>query len=87
MRYVSTIKADMAKPFPLLLLHEFRAGDGGELLHHVDGQLRASVPPAGFDDYVLAHPECAPIVRTLRGAEVSAVATVRPKSKAIKRRR
>lgn len=55
--------------YPLTLAnHVFDGNDAGELTHTVDGQLRATVPPEGWDDYVKYWPAAIDVVRQLRGA-------------------
>jgi hypothetical protein len=39
---------------------------GGELHHFTDGELRAVVPPEGWDGYMEAWPECASLVNEAR---------------------
>jgi len=55
--------------------HQFDALPDGQLLHSMDGVQCALVPPAGFDDYLHAWPDCAPVIKTLRGADASAQKT------------
>lgn len=59
----------------ILCAHEFRATADGQLAHSMDGRLVATVPPAGFDDYLEAWPACAPVLAELRAAEQGAAAT------------
>ena len=64
---VKTIGANAA--FPLnLATHVFDGNDKGELVHSVDGELRAVVPPEGWDDYVKYWPAAIDVVRQLRAA-------------------
>ena len=64
---VKTIGANAA--FPLsLATHLFDSNDKGELVHSVDGELRATVPPEGWDDYVKYWPAAIDVVRQLRAA-------------------
>ena len=46
--------------------HRFEATRHGQLAHYTDDQLRATVPPEGWDDYLAAWPEAQPIVDRLR---------------------
>lgn len=62
----------------ILCAHEFAATADGQLEHRMDGKLCATVPPAGFDDYLHAWPQCAPVLAELRAAERGAAATVQP---------
>ncbi len=53
--------------FPLVLAqHRYSASEKGELLHYIDEQLRATVPPEGWDDYVKYWPQSIDVVRQLR---------------------
>jgi len=53
--------------FPLNLAnHRFSASPKGELVHYVEGELRATVPPEGFDDYVKYWPASIDVVKQLR---------------------
>jgi hypothetical protein len=55
--------------FPMSMgIHQFGADATGALLHFIDGDLRATVPPEGFADYAAAHPNCQPIVDRLEYA-------------------
>lgn len=57
--------------FPLVLAnHRFTASDRGELLHFVESDLRATVPPEGWDDYVKYWPAAIDVVRQLRAAHL-----------------
>ncbi len=49
-------------------LHRFIASPAGVLVHYMNNQLQAIVPPQGFDDYVLAWPEARGTVAELRRA-------------------
>ena len=46
----------------------FEATKDGQLRHSSDGELRAVVPPEGWDDYLALWPEAQPIVDSLRKA-------------------
>lgn len=62
--------------FPLTLgYHMFRASKDKQLEHLIDGELRATVPPEGFADYVKAWPQCADVVRSLTRAPLAQQAT------------
>lgn len=63
-------------PRPDLAHHDFVI-EGGEMHHLVDGKLRASVPPAGLQDYIEIWPACEPVAREILAAEQSAAATLR----------
>jgi len=58
---------DMGIP-PVIVDHEFHASSRGELLHSVNGELRATVPPESFDAYAEAWPACKPVADALRPA-------------------
>ena len=59
--------------FPLTLGdHRFMASaDGKRLLHFIDGELRADIPPEGFADYLEAWPQAKPVIEAI-GASPSA---------------
>lgn len=55
---------------------EFRAEPDGQLGHYLDGNLWATVPPEGWDDYARAWPACASLVDQLkRGRQAGAGAS------------
>jgi hypothetical protein len=62
---VKTIGANAAYPLNLAT-HLFDGNDKGELVHSIDGELRATVPPEGWDDYVKYWPAAIDVVRQLR---------------------
>lgn len=51
---------------PRLCYHTFEASEKGELLHLIDNQLRATIPPEGWAEYVKEWPEAGDIVDALR---------------------
>jgi MinD superfamily P-loop ATPase len=62
---VQTIGANPG--FPLNLAnHRFSANNKGELVHYVEGEIRATVPPEGWDDYVKYWPSAIDVVKQLR---------------------
>jgi hypothetical protein len=73
------IKTILANPgFPLNLAnHVFDANDKGELIHLVEGDLRATVPPEGWDDYVKYWPAAIDVVRQLRAKHLADQATAK----------
>jgi len=56
-------------------LHRFIASPAGVLVHYTDNQLRAIVPPQGFDDYLVAWPESAAAIVELRRARAQIEST------------
>lgn len=55
--------------FPMTLgRHVFDHNGRGEMLHFVEGELRAIVPADGLDAYTKAHPEAQPVVDQLQKA-------------------
>lgn len=66
MRHVVTIGSELRGGIPVLCKHEFVATADGQLAHVIDDQLRAIVPPEGWDDYVQSWPDAAPVVLELR---------------------
>ncbi len=71
---VQTIAANPG--FPITLgNHRYSASSDGQLLHYIDEQLRATVPPDGWDDFVKYWPTSIDVVRQLRAqASVKAAA-------------
>jgi hypothetical protein len=58
--------------FPLNLAnHRFTAGPDGQLQHFVDGELRATIPPEGWDSYVKYWPAAIDVVTQLRAKVAS----------------
>lgn len=52
---------------PIVLgYHTFQRGDDGQLEHYIDGELRAVVPPEGWEGYARDWPQCADLVAQLR---------------------
>lgn len=66
--YVTSLRQDAADATAPADLHRFIASPAGVLVHYTNNQLRAIVPPQGFDDYVAAWPEAAAAVDDLRRA-------------------
>ena len=50
---------------PLLVWHTFEATADGQLSHLIDGTLRATIPPEGWEDYCAKYPEAQDIVNHL----------------------
>jgi hypothetical protein len=46
--------------------HRFEETPDHQLAHFTDDELRAVVPPEGWDDYLAAWPEAADLVNSLR---------------------
>lgn len=67
---VQTIGADAGWPLRLAN-HRFSASADGQLQHFVEGELRATVPPEGWADYVKHWPAAIDLVRQLQ-AQASA---------------
>jgi len=78
--------------YPTLAMHRYSASEKGELQHYIDENLRATVPPEGWDDYVkilagvdrrsAAAPRGAPHQASGRGAASQARMTPRsPRSR------
>lgn len=62
--------------FPLTLgRHTFQQGTDGQLEHCIDGELRAVVPPEGWDGYALDWPQCAELVGQMKRSRRLAAAT------------
>lgn len=70
MKYVRTLGFDITGTLPIAATHEFFA-DGGQLVHMIDGRLRATVPPEGFDDYGAAYPAARPVIETIRAEPIA----------------
>jgi hypothetical protein len=56
-------------PTPTLAVHHFEARADGQMEHHIDGRLRAIVPPEGLADYARYWPDCLAVARTLASAD------------------
>jgi hypothetical protein len=64
--------------FPLSLAnHRFTAAPDGQLQHYVDGELRSTVPPEGWDDYVKYWPASIDVVKQLRAQASVAAANAK----------
>jgi hypothetical protein len=48
--------------------HAFEIDGRGELQHYVDGKLRATVPPEGWDDYAAVHEGADRVITRYRAA-------------------
>jgi hypothetical protein len=57
---------------PMMVYHTFQVGPDGQLQHLIDNNLRATVPPEGWADYVREWPEAAEIVDSLIKPTVAA---------------
>lgn len=47
-------------------MHEFKASKDGQLQHFTDDQLRATIPPEGWDDYAAKWPAAQGVIDQLR---------------------
>ena len=50
---------------PMVVEHTFEPARDGQLLHFINGQLRATVPPEGWRDYCETYPEAQDVVDSL----------------------
>lgn len=57
---------DSSGGLPLMCLHEFGTSADGQLIHLIDGNLRATVPPEGWESYVEQYPDAADVVSRMR---------------------
>lgn len=62
---VETIGFDKSGGIPLMVTHRFEATADGQLAHYTDNNLRATVPPEGWEAYAEAFPACVPILVNL----------------------
>lgn len=53
---------DKSGGLPLLALHTFEVSADKQLVHLIDGNLRATVPPEGWEDYCKQYPDAQDIV-------------------------
>lgn len=53
---------DKSGGLPLLALHTFEVSADKQLVHLIDGNLRATVPPEGWPDYCKQYPDAQDIV-------------------------
>lgn len=68
--------------FPLNLgVHVFSASNDGQLVHEIDGTVRAVVPPEGWRDYVSAWPDAASVTAALTKAPAAPVAVAKARKK------
>lgn len=56
---------DKSATLPFVAIHTFETSGDGQLLHLIDGRLRATVPPEGWADYCREWPEAQDIVNAL----------------------
>ena len=66
---------------PLFVRHDFLINDDGELEHHMDGRLRATVPPEGWEAYAESWPDCHEVVKAARKPTVLVKPAGRPAPK------
>jgi len=70
MNEIKTIAADAG--YPLALAHHtFRVGPQGELQHFISDELRATVPPEGWEEYARTWPQVRELVDELRRGKQS----------------
>lgn len=53
---------DKSGGIALMALHCFSILGNGNLLHEIDGKIRAEVPPEGFEAYAETWPECKDVI-------------------------
>lgn len=53
---------DKSGGIAMMALHCFSILNNGNLLHEIDGKIRAEVPPEGFEDYAEQWPECKDVI-------------------------
>jgi hypothetical protein len=58
-----------ALPPAELGMHEFSATDDGCMVHKIDNEVRAIVPPGSVLDYARFFPDCLPLAKQLAGAD------------------
>lgn len=66
---MTTVKVahfDKTNSPPIVVMSEFTRGADGTLVHYTDGNLRATIPPEGWDDYLKDWPEAQAVVDSLR---------------------
>lgn len=51
-------------PLPELVNHHFSISDAGELVHAIEGRVRAVIPPEGMREYAELWPDSAPLVKS-----------------------
>ncbi len=56
---------DKSGAIPFVAIHTFETSNDGQLLHLIDGRLRATIPPEGWQKYCEEYPEAQDIVDTL----------------------
>lgn len=58
----TVIGFDKSGGVTLMALHCFSILNNGNLLHEIDGKIRAEVPPEGFEAYAETWPECKDVI-------------------------
>lgn len=56
---------DKSGNVPFIAIHTFRSNSRGELEHLIDGNLRATVPPEGWEDYCREYPDAQSVVDSM----------------------
>jgi hypothetical protein len=63
---IEFIGFDSSGGLPVMVKHRFEKATDGALLHFTDDFLRATVPPEGWDQYAVDHPQAANFIASLR---------------------
>lgn len=53
---------DISGGLPIMAMHTFSILSNGNLLHEIDGKVRAEVPPEGFEGYAESWPDCVAVL-------------------------
>lgn len=53
---------DTSGGIPIMSMHTFSILSNGNLLHEIDGKVRAEVPPEGFEGYAETWPDCSSVL-------------------------
>lgn len=61
----TTYGFDKSGNIPFIAIHTFEGGNDGQLLHFIDGNLRAAVPPEGWKDYAKEYPDAQDVIDSL----------------------
>lgn len=60
--YVKHVGFEDVAGLPVSSVHEFKKAADGQMEHHTDGKLRATIPPESFQDYFNLWPAAGPVM-------------------------
>lgn len=74
----TTYGFDQSAGVPMMAIHTFETSPAGELVHLIDGKLRATVPPEGWSDYAKSWPDAVDVIDALRIVPAAPAAPATP---------